>query len=149
MILCAAGDIHGALDLLYEDVLAFEAALALRFEWVLHVGHFGVWPDGQRVDRATRDHGGAGDFPAWYPERRAAPRRTLFIKGNHEDFVWLEAQPSPEVLPNLTYLPNGATYDLAVDGAFEGQTVFVIDLYGQTFEHAARALKQPAASAAS
>ena len=25
MILCAAGDIHGALDRMYEDVLAFEA----------------------------------------------------------------------------------------------------------------------------
>jgi hypothetical protein len=44
MILCAAGDIHGALDRLYEDVLALEAALGVRFEWVLHVGDFGVWP---------------------------------------------------------------------------------------------------------
>ena len=33
-------------------------------------------------------------------------------------------------------------YDLAVDGAFEGQTVFVIDLYHQTFDHAAAALKR-------
>jgi hypothetical protein len=27
VIICAAGDIHGALDRMYEDVLAFEAAL--------------------------------------------------------------------------------------------------------------------------
>ncbi len=111
MILCAAGDIHGALDRFYDDILAFEAALAVRFAWVLHVGDFGVWPDADRVDRATRDHGGAGDFPTWHAEGRAAPRRTLFIKGNHEDFVWLEKQ-SAEVLPNLTYLANGATCDL-------------------------------------
>jgi len=32
VILCAAGDIHGALDRLYEDVLAFETALGARFE---------------------------------------------------------------------------------------------------------------------
>jgi hypothetical protein len=31
MIICAAGDIHGALDQLYEDVLAFEESLGVRF----------------------------------------------------------------------------------------------------------------------
>lgn len=112
MILCAAGDIHGALDRFYEDVLAFETALAVRFAWVLHVGDFGVWPDPARVDRATRNHDGAGDFPGWFAERRGAPRETLFIKGNHEDFVWLDAQVDREVLPGLRYLPNGATFDL-------------------------------------
>ena len=38
MILCAGGDIHGALDRFYENLLAFEAALGVRFEVVLHVG---------------------------------------------------------------------------------------------------------------
>jgi len=28
MFICAAGDIHGAMDRLYDDVLAFEASLA-------------------------------------------------------------------------------------------------------------------------
>ena len=82
MILCAAGDIHGAMDRMYEDILAFEAALGVRFEWVLHVGDFGVWPDPNRIDKATKKHDGAGDFPTWFAERRAAPRKTLFIKGN-------------------------------------------------------------------
>ena len=82
MIICAAGDIHGALDRLYEDVLAFEGSLGVRFEWVLHVGDFGVWPDPNRIDGATKRHDGAGDFPARWAERREAPRRTLFIKGN-------------------------------------------------------------------
>lgn len=31
MLLCAAGDIHGAIDAMYDDVLAFEAALGIRF----------------------------------------------------------------------------------------------------------------------
>lgn len=107
MILCVAGDIHGGLDRMYTEVLAFEAALSVRFDWVLHVGDFGVWPDASRIDGATRRHEGAGDFPTWAAERRAAPRPTVFIKGNHEDFVWLDTQPDAEVLPNLFYLRNG------------------------------------------
>lgn len=114
MILCAAGDIHGGLDRMYAGVLAFEAALGVRVDWVLHVGDFGVWPDPTRVDGATRRHEGAGDFPTWFAERRAAPRPTVFIKGNHEDFVWLDAQPSSEVLPGLHYLRNGGVHELVV-----------------------------------
>jgi len=110
MILCAAGDIHGAIDQLYAEVLAFEAELGVRFDHVLHVGDFGIWPDAERLDKATRNHDGAGDFPAWYAEQRAVPRPTLFIKGNHEDFGWLfrrQEEGRREVLPGLTYLPNG------------------------------------------
>lgn len=112
MIVCAAGDTHGAFDWLYEDVLAFEVALNVHFAWILHVGDLGVWPDPERIDRATRRHDGAGDFPAWWAERREAPRKTLFIKGNHDDFVWLDARPEPEILPGLFYLSNGQTFDL-------------------------------------
>lgn len=115
MIFCAAGDIHGALDRLYDEVMAFEATLAVRFAWVLHVGDFGVWPDPDRIDKATRSHDGAGDFPRWLVAGTRAPRRTAFIKGNHEDFVWLDAQPKAEVLPGLFYLRNGATLDLDDD----------------------------------
>lgn len=49
--------------------------LGNRFEWVLHVGDFGVRLNPNRIDRATRTHDGAGDFPAWFANRRAAPRR--------------------------------------------------------------------------
>ena len=92
MLICAAGDIHGAMDGLYQDVFAFEASLRVRFDYVLHVGDFGIWPDPSRIDKATRHHEGVGDFPAWLKENRRAPRPTVFIKGNHEDFVWLDAQ---------------------------------------------------------
>lgn len=114
MILCVAGDIHGALDRMFADILTFEAALSMPFDWVLHVGDFGVWPDPSRIDGATRRHDGAGDFPCWFTERRAAPRPTVFIKGNHEDFVWLDAQPNPEVVPGLFYLRNGHVQELRV-----------------------------------
>jgi Icc-related predicted phosphoesterase len=117
MLICAAGDIHGAMDRLYRDVLAFEQSLGVRFDHVLHVGDFGIWPDPIRIDKATRHHDGAGDFPVWLRENRSAPRPTLFIKGNHEDFVWLDARQDAEVLPNLSYLRNGWTVDIHDEGA--------------------------------
>jgi hypothetical protein len=118
MILCAVGDIHGAIDHMYEDVLAFEEALGVRFAWVLHVGDFGIWPDPDRIDKATRKHEGAGDFPRWLAERRSAPRPTAFIKGNHEDFDWLDAQPKSEILPGMFHVRNAGTIDLrGEDGA--------------------------------
>ena len=87
----------------------------MRFDYVLHVGDFGVWPDPNRVDKATRKHDGAGDFPVWFADDRAAPRPTVFIKGKHEDFVWLDEQLKAgrrEILPGLTYLPSGDVIDI-------------------------------------
>jgi predicted phosphohydrolase len=100
------------MERLYEDVLAFETSLGVRFDYVLHVGDFGIWPDPDRIDSATRHHGGAGDFPRWLKARRAVPTRTVFIKGNHEDFLWLEAQREVELLPGLFYLRNGTKMNL-------------------------------------
>ncbi len=112
MIICVAGDIHGAIDRLYQGVLAFEASLGIRFDYVLQVGNFGVWPDPSRVDKATRRHDGAGDFPTLLRDNRRAPRPTLFIKGNHEDFVWLDSRPDLEVLPGLSYVRNGSAIEI-------------------------------------
>lgn len=50
MLLCAVGDIHGAIDRMYEDILAFETVLGMRFAWILHVVDFGIWPDPLRSD---------------------------------------------------------------------------------------------------
>ncbi len=112
MLLCAAGDIHGAMDRLYDDVLAFESAIGVHFEWVLHVGDFGVWPDADRIDKANRKHEGAGDLPRWFAERREVPRKTVFINGNHKDFVWLDSYDGDEILPGLFYLRNRRVADL-------------------------------------
>lgn len=57
MLICAAGDIHGAIKRFYDDVLLFEVSLGVTFEWVLHVGDFGIWPDPESIDRAARNHG--------------------------------------------------------------------------------------------
>lgn len=73
-----------------------------------------IWPDPERIDRATRNHDGAGDFSEWLGAMRPV-RRTVFIKRNHEDFAWLESQKRTEILPGLFYLPNGCRREL--DGA--------------------------------
>lgn len=44
MFICAAGDIHGAMDRFYDDALSFEDSLGAPFDYVLHVGDFGVQP---------------------------------------------------------------------------------------------------------
>ncbi len=103
---CAAGDILGA-HRFFADVLAFEGALGETFDHVLHVGDFGIWPDPERVDRATRAHKGACEFPRWFALRAAAPRPILFIAGNHEDFDSLGALQGDQVLPGLRHLRSG------------------------------------------
>jgi len=120
MIICAAGDAHGALERLYTGVLAFEKDLGVRFSWVLQVGDLGVWPDPERMDRATLRHRGPNDFASWCSEQRPVPRRTLFIKGNHEDCVWLDSREDQEVLPGLFFLPNGLRFEAADDAGALG-----------------------------
>jgi predicted phosphodiesterase len=113
MILCVSGDIHGALERMYADVADFERSLKVRFEALLHVGDFGVWPDPEKIDRATRDHEGAGDFHRWLAEGRSVPVPTWFIKGNHEDFDWIDSRNTTELLPGFHYIPNGRAVDLS------------------------------------
>jgi len=64
----------------------------------------------------ARPAGCADRGPRAVTDNRKAPRPSLFIKGNHEDFVWLDSRPQPEVLPNLSYIRNGCTVDLGVAG---------------------------------
>lgn len=112
VLLCAGGDIHGALDRFYADVLAFELTLGSTFDHVLHVGDFGIWPDPDRIDRATRSHDGAGDFADWRAAARAVPRATTFIAGNHEDFDFLAKHEYRDVLPGLQFLPSGGSREI-------------------------------------
>ena len=73
--------------------------------------------DPERIDRATRKHDDLGDFPTWLDDKHAAPRPTLFIKGNHEDFDWLDTPPAFPVLPGLFRLHNGHTMELGTTGS--------------------------------
>ena len=59
-LICAVGDVHGHIDAMYRIVDELERELERVVDLVLQVGDFGIWPDPQRLDEATRRHGGAG-----------------------------------------------------------------------------------------
>jgi predicted phosphodiesterase len=112
LLVCGVGDVHGRLDRLAELVAGFEAHLGTPFDLLLQVGDLGAWPDHDKVDKATRRHGDAGDFAAWRRDGRAWPRPGLFIKGNHEDFDFLARHAGAEVLPGLRHLPGAGVFEV-------------------------------------
>jgi hypothetical protein len=104
-----AGDTHGNLTRLYDNVLALEQKEGLTADWVLQTGNLGVWPDPNRITRSNRKHGDV-DFFKYYLEGKSVPRPTVFVAGKHEDHRWLNFMLSRgqlEILPNLTWLLNG------------------------------------------
>ena len=118
LLVLAVGDCHGRLSDLYYSALALEdERLGGRpLDLLVQVGDLGVWPDPARLDRATQKHGETGDFARWASEQRAAPRPTLFVAGNHEDFDYLVQHGANPLVPGLTFLPWGAVTTFAARG---------------------------------
>lgn len=116
MLLCAAGDCHGQLTLLYEGVEELEREIGRRVDLVLQVGDLGVWPDAKQIDKATVRHNGPGEFPAWFKRGAQMPRPTVFVAGNHEDFEFLTRRGTGEVLPGLTFLAWGDVITFEANG---------------------------------
>lgn len=115
MLVCVAGDTHGELDRLYEIVDALERRAERAVDAVLQVGDFGVWPDPNRLDEATRRHGDRGEFRR-LQALGAVPRPTYFIAGNHEDFAFLTAA-DPRALPTgLHFVRWGEVVELVAGG---------------------------------
>ena len=103
MRIAIVGDIHGKIKLMYEKV--HEQG---QVDMIFQVGDFGVFLDKASLDRATIKHDGfIPDFMEYHKGIREAPIPTYFIKGNHEDFDFLEAhEKNNEVARNIFYLPN-------------------------------------------
>jgi Icc-related predicted phosphoesterase len=119
MLFCVAGDVHGKISLLYQKVLAFEDRLNVRFDGLLQVGDFGIWPDLSKIDNSTKINSfgkpaseQSGDFAEWWAAKREVPIPTLFVKGNHEDFDFLYERKRQKkgLLPGLRCLPNGEVW---------------------------------------
>lgn len=97
-----AGDFHGNIN------QAIEFLTPLNPDVVIQVGDFGIWPDLDFLDKATRNHGGAGDFPMIWCRKQAMPFPIIFTHGNHEDMVFLEKYRNTKyILPNLRYVHTG------------------------------------------
>jgi hypothetical protein len=106
MILCLVGAVRGEIAKTYQRIQSHN----LPIDWLLCTGSFGTWPDPAKIDRATKNREGAGDFARYYlqgPENRL---QTLYISGAHEDHNWLQHRKEigqMEVLSNVHWLANG------------------------------------------
>jgi hypothetical protein len=50
MIICDAGDIHGAMSRMYEEILSFLGGLRRLLRLGASSGDFDVWPDADWID---------------------------------------------------------------------------------------------------
>jgi hypothetical protein len=148
MLVAVFGDTHGNLDVMYMLARQFEERTGFLLSWVIQVGDFGFWPTLSEVDRLTVRHANAlgvdpiGDFHKYVEDGNRAPYKTLVIRGNHEDQLFLmgherrlqEEHPEDyfnryvEVAPNIFYLPDGHVVSLegtriaGLGGAFSHKT---------------------------
>ncbi len=103
-----AGDVHGHFDLL------FEKASALGADLILQLGDTGMFPDPSQVDAATSRHGACQEFLPYLQGDKPVPIPTWVIKGNHEDFEYLDfvKKNGGVIAPNLRYVANGSVIEL-------------------------------------
>jgi hypothetical protein len=137
LTIAVAGDVHGHLTLLYRVLRRFEQEEGEEIDLVLQVGDLGAFPPPFRLDRATarfaeKDpdelgfasyYAGEGEaeevFGPYAEEARRFGADLWFIRGNHEDFVFLDetAGKSREPVPvdangKILYLASGAVGEL-------------------------------------
>lgn len=149
------GDVHGHLSLAYTILRRWERETSRALDAILQVGDMGAFPPPFRLDKATKrfaekdpDELGFAAYHEGEPEAAlflgpAAPsaRRvaadTVFIRGNHEDFVFLDevargaAGPAAvDAFGRIAYLPSGVP--LALTG--RGVTLRVAGLGGVSLD---------------
>lgn len=104
MNIAVFGDLHGNILLAFKMGARWQQQAGEQLDLMLQVGDLGVFPDRTRLDRATRRHseqeqavlGFQAYFASYHQEVAAMLAETacplLFVRGNHEDQVWLDAQ---------------------------------------------------------
>src|SRR5215213_2483912 len=96
-------DIHGRILLCFKLCARWERETGEKIDLVLQAGDLGAYPDESRLDRATINHarndpselGFATDFAEWHDAVAKELAQTtfplIFVRGNHEDHLWLDA----------------------------------------------------------
>lgn len=136
------GDVHGHLSLAYTLLRRWERENNYTLDAILQVGDMGAYPPPYRLDKPTKRfaehdpdelgftayHAGDEEAAAFLgpdaePHRYVAAD-TFFIRGNHEDFVYLDEVargakgPVPvDAFERIHYLPNGQRFELSRRGA--------------------------------
>jgi len=115
-LIAIAGDVHGDIVLLYEKVVEIQAKIGAPIEAVFQVGDLHLYSDTSRIDSAVLRHGGAGEFPTWFREKRAIPIPTYAILGNHDDAELFYQYAGREIVPSLHLLSQGIVTSIKVGG---------------------------------
>jgi hypothetical protein len=119
MLIFALGAIDGSLIETNQRIEELEQQLGRTCDRALCAGNLGVWPDPNNLDRPTRIHRGPGDFAWLYINNHGMLRKTIFVSGAHEDHKWLYnrwVRNNLMLLPNLTWLPQGAKIHMGMEG---------------------------------
>lgn len=129
------GDTHGHLTLAYRILNRWQREERRQIDLILQVGDFGAFPTPYRMDKATKrfaenDPDELG-FTAYYlgepeaeeilgddaPEHRKIDADMIFIRGNHEDFMYLtelggtDDGPVPvDPFEKICYLKSGIPF---------------------------------------
>jgi len=142
MLVAFFGDTHGNLNIMYAMSLAWEKRTGFEIDLIVQVGDFGFWLSENTVDKMTAKHRKrnndrrtqvgeeqraiCGDYPEYVLGELTAPKKTLVIRGNHEDQGYLmlrerkHQKENPddymnraiEMVPNIYYLPDGHVVDI-------------------------------------
>lgn len=127
MLIAIFGDVHGNINLMFERAREWEQRTGLTLEALIQIGDFGIWPNPNAVDEMTRKHAEkaglppAGDFRSYALGELQVPKPLYFIRGNHEDQVFLRAHQrihmslfpddyltrTIEICPGMFYIPDG------------------------------------------
>jgi hypothetical protein len=123
-------DLHGRILLAFKLCARWEQETGEKLDLILQAGDMGIFPDVARLDKATirfaqRDPTELGfmqNFVTYEDETAATLAKItcnlVFVRGNHEDHVWLDARELQElgalfpvdVYQRLYCLKTGAPY---------------------------------------
>lgn len=108
MLIGFLGDVHGRVFHALAILVTWQMQTGRRFDLVIQVGDMGSFPDPARADAATMLHQSLDPAEADFarllsPDGRLAARLRRvrehlagpihFLRGNHEDFAWLNTLP--------------------------------------------------------
>ncbi len=130
LILAVFGDIHGRIALMYALAILWERHVGIKLDGLLQVGDFGAFPDGAKLDAATKKHAlkdadelGFQDFVTATPEsqfylqaRQSPP--TYFVRGNHEDFEYLGQFTQPTAIDpwdKIWFIPDNRVVKIGTE----------------------------------
>lgn len=121
------GDIHGRIALMYTLAARWQQETDLVLRALIQVGDMGAFPDHDKLDRATKQHAKRDPDELAYKlycqvseesqrvlDRPEAPV-TYFIRGNHEDFDYLDGFNTPSAIDpwgTIWYIPDGQWVEL-------------------------------------